>query len=224
MELDKDLIENLNEIKIFESEIYCPICQCILINPYKCTKCENSFCFTCITKWKQISNTCPFKCKDAEFTESKLIQQLLSKLKVKCPNNCGEILLYNNYILHLEEECPNVDYKTKVIKMKEQIEETRNKIQTIKNRFIMPGEKEILNSCQIKIKDHPHPLVLMQPTYRRCCTCDNCHLINFGKTYYCGLCDYDYCQLCMAKQNLTKKFFKDKTNDGNSIKNGCNNQ
>ena len=44
----------------------CKICLNILLNPYDCSKCGNTFCFTCINRLKESMKKCPFGCIDYE--------------------------------------------------------------------------------------------------------------------------------------------------------------
>jgi len=39
-----DLIINKSDFQVLESSVICPICLGVIISPYQCTECENSFC------------------------------------------------------------------------------------------------------------------------------------------------------------------------------------
>ena len=102
----------------------CKICLNILLNPYDCSKCGNTFCYTCINKLKESMKKCPFGCVDYEIMPSSFaIKKFLEQLKFTClnkDNGCNEILLYNNLEQHdkncnyINSTCPNNQCKTKI--------------------------------------------------------------------------------------------------------------
>ena len=47
-----DLIINKSDFQVLESSVICPICLGVIISPYQCTECENSFCQICIYIYK----------------------------------------------------------------------------------------------------------------------------------------------------------------------------
>lgn len=197
MELE-DVI-NIEEIKVFNIDITCPICQLVLNNPYHCISCEQSFCFECITNWQKKSSLCPFKCCDFQLKESKMVKKILLKVKMKCSNKCGAEIPYDNYMEHINEECPNLNMEIKIKKLEQQIEDLKIEYnQVLKKRYTIPEEKNvIIKSCQVKIKQHPHPLVYMVFPERQW-LCDLCRKTTRG-SYFCGLCDFDICEKCQEK-------------------------
>jgi len=40
--------------------IECPICYTKITDEYLTTPCSHSFCVSCITKWYETNNTCPY--------------------------------------------------------------------------------------------------------------------------------------------------------------------
>ena len=52
--IDIDKYENILQI------LKCKLCLNILLNPYDCSKCGNTFCYSCINKLKQSNKKCPF--------------------------------------------------------------------------------------------------------------------------------------------------------------------
>ena len=109
--IDLDKYENLLQI------LKCKICLNILLNPYDCSKCGNSFCFSCINKLKESDTKCPFGCTDYEIMPSSFaIKKFLNQLHFSClnkENGCNEIISYNNIETHdknceyINSICPN---------------------------------------------------------------------------------------------------------------------
>ena len=122
-----------NSIK---EEITCSICSCIKIKPTMCTKCQNSFCESCIEKWKTKSSECPFKCINPTYTFCRIINNLLSKLNFKCKNNCGENIPYDKLESHYEYECNKLDFKQKNIKLLEKYNILESKYNRLMNSFM----------------------------------------------------------------------------------------
>ena len=95
----------------------CKICLNILLNPYDCSKCGNTFCYTCINKLKESMKKCPFGCIDYEIMPSSFaIKKFLEQLNFTClnkDNGCNEIISYNNLEQHdknckyINSICPN---------------------------------------------------------------------------------------------------------------------
>ena len=109
--IDLDKYENLLPI------LKCKLCLNILLNPYDCSKCGNSFCFSCINKLKESDKKCPFGCTDYEIMPSSFaIKKFLNQLHFSClnkENGCNEIISYNNIEQHdknceyINSICPN---------------------------------------------------------------------------------------------------------------------
>ena len=102
----------------------CKICLNILLNPYDCSKCGNTFCYKCINKLKESMKKCPFGCIDYEIMPSSFaIKKFLEQLKFTClnkENGCKEIISYNNLEQHdkncnyIKAICPNSQCNTKI--------------------------------------------------------------------------------------------------------------
>ena len=109
--IDIDKYENILQI------LKCKLCLNILLNPYDCSKCGNTFCYSCINKLKQSNKKCPFGCTEYEITPSSFaIKKFLNQLKFYClnkENGCNEIISYNNIEQHdknceyINATCPN---------------------------------------------------------------------------------------------------------------------
>ena len=102
------LVNNNSNITIMNI-LKCKICNNILLNPYDCSKCGNTFCYNCINKLKENNLYCPFKCKSFEITPSSFgIKKFLNQLKFECKYKflgCKEIIPYDNIENH-ENNCP----------------------------------------------------------------------------------------------------------------------
>lgn len=116
-QLDFDRLIDKEAHKNFVELIKCKICFNVLINPYDCTSCGNSFCYNCIENLIKNKEMCPFRCTSYTITPSSLsITSYLSKLNFEClnkANGCNEIIPYNNVETHDKEckffytTCPN---------------------------------------------------------------------------------------------------------------------
>jgi histone-lysine N-methyltransferase SETD3 len=140
-------------------EVICLICLKILYNPMACSQCESHFCLTCIQTWQKKKNQCPFNCNLKISKASKIINSILSKLKIKClyhVNGCLKIDLYETILKH-EKMCGFKLYKCtgcyKEVESKEQ-----HISECFKNApFRVPKEEKIQSSklnkniCEFKI-------------------------------------------------------------------------
>lgn len=212
-QITQSLIENYSEIQSFEEEILCYICQNVIIDPVQCIECQNTFCKDCLKQWNKKSSTCPFRCKTFETKENKLLKRLLSKLQLKCPNKCGKTISYDDFIKHTTKTCSKIVSENDSItfndieRLKEKIAQIKLQISKIKprNSFKMPDDFNEINIklCQIKIKEHKHPLTGMK-TCRGGWSCDLCRKPYSSQTmsYYCTLCDFDCCEECKSSNSL----------------------
>lgn len=103
--------EQYNTIKQFS---ICGICKGILYEPYQCQKCENGFCKKCLETWEKESKTCPYKCQNPSFKESRLLRNMLSVLKFKCDNGCDVAIPYEELFHHYDYSCTKIKYEQKV--------------------------------------------------------------------------------------------------------------
>lgn len=112
IKLEEEDIVNKEEMKVLLEDncFLCSICSSVLIDPQMCFGCQNSFCKECIEKWKKEKNSCPFRCKNASFTVDRRLSRMLSKLKFKCKNGCGQIIDYDNAKMHYNIECKKLEY------------------------------------------------------------------------------------------------------------------
>ena len=63
---------NLDKYENILPILKCKLCLNILLNPYDCSKCGNTFCYSCINKLKESNKDCPFGCTEYDITPSSL--------------------------------------------------------------------------------------------------------------------------------------------------------
>ena len=117
-------VVDLNKHEKILPILKCKICLNILLNPYDCSKCGNTFCYKCINKLRESMVKCPFGCIDYEIMPSSFaIKKFLEQLKFTClnkDNGCNEIIPYNNLEQHdkncsyINSICPNSQCGLKV--------------------------------------------------------------------------------------------------------------
>ena len=79
--------------------IICPKCNQIILEPVKCSKCENNFCKKCIEK----KSKCPNGCKKPKLNDSKV--NFIKKLKFKCIKGCGAEIPFDDIKKHYKSDC-----------------------------------------------------------------------------------------------------------------------
>ena len=104
--IDEALVKNMTIYESIKDLIHCSICCCIVLDPQQCDSCQNIFCKICITDWQKKSKTCPMKCLDFTFKDSRIIRNVLSRLIFKCALNCPKEINYDDYFTH-QESCEN---------------------------------------------------------------------------------------------------------------------
>lgn len=105
--------DNVEKDQLYESikeTIFCPICRNIMIKPVMCMNCQNNYCRSCINRWSYIKDYCPNKCKNAEYKNSLVISNILSKLNFKC-KDCLTIINYEKMEKHVLSKCDSIDIK-----------------------------------------------------------------------------------------------------------------
>lgn len=74
-------------VEKIDEELQCSICTLVLENPIK-TRCENSFCNTCIYTWLLVNPFCPVDGQPLQTADlmhpSRMLRNLLIKLRIKC--------------------------------------------------------------------------------------------------------------------------------------------
>lgn len=159
--------EQYNTIKQFS---ICGICKGILYEPYQCQKCENGFCKKCLETWEKQSKTCPYKCENTSFKESRLLRNMLSVLKFKCDNGCDVAIPYEDLFHHYDFSCSKIRYEEKVQPLMKKLHE----LELIEKDALLVNEKleeaiEKKGNTTMNYKEmmtkHPRFKQGIQPTY-----------------------------------------------------------
>ena len=132
MFLDNSLLVNQQKLEGIEKDITCPICQGILNDPYFCIKCQNNFCYKCISKYKLNNTKCPFRCENANYIKNIFLNKIFSELlKFKCAKECDEVIPYKEVNTHFEQ-CKKEDFKEKYFESATQVEILKVQIEDYK--------------------------------------------------------------------------------------------
>ena len=193
-------VENKEYFQNVKSVVLCNYCHSIVNQPFECLECQNVFCKNCALKLNEKDKGCPFKCKNFELRESKLLKNILSALKFNCKNKCGKIISYDDLKDHYDEEEGKLNiYKEKCEKLENEIKDLKNKYELLYK--FNQVTSHLSENWRFHTKKHIHPLMYVQ-TFREQYTCENCKKI-FPKnslTYYCTLCDFDLCEKCKKEE------------------------
>ena len=81
-------------------DFICLLCMKLTNNPNLCVSCDKSCCLECEIK---LNNGCPHCMNQPYVTRSfvRFEKKFFDSIEVKCPYDCGEILLNENYNTHL---------------------------------------------------------------------------------------------------------------------------
>ena len=115
---DDTIIKN-DVFKSFEELIYCPLCQCLMIEPVICFNCQNNYCKKCIESWKQKKDTCPNRCENPIFKNAIEKNRLITKMKFKCIKGCGAEISFDDIKKHYSSNCLENKRKIKVLTSEE---------------------------------------------------------------------------------------------------------
>ena len=89
--VDESMVVNQTYFEEIKADITCLICSGLVIDPIKCSNCENSFCKLCIEQWKKVNVSCPLRCSPvlSKYVEvPRIIKNLLERAIIKCRNGC----------------------------------------------------------------------------------------------------------------------------------------
>ena len=117
-------------------EFICGICQHIFDEPVVTQCCRQSYCKVCINQWLENHNTCPNDRENLTVGQllpaSRMVINLLSKLKIKCENygtDCQTVLTIEEMVNHMKT-CNTCDScKTS----KKLLSDKQNEIQSLKS-------------------------------------------------------------------------------------------
>jgi hypothetical protein len=95
-------------------DLLCIICKNITINPHECSKCQGTFCYSCLTQWNQRGHGhfCPVsRCFPTNYRPAnKFFIALLNQLRFSCQfkeTGCEE----NLKLSEMESHELNCDFK-----------------------------------------------------------------------------------------------------------------
>ena len=120
--IDTEQVVNKDIFQEFEEIVVCMICQGIVIDPKECNECESHYCNKCLISWSKNSNSlkCPMKCSNPSFSDpSRLFKNMISKIELYCPKECGSKVVYDFLMKHVKEckveeiDCPLCTSKVK---------------------------------------------------------------------------------------------------------------
>lgn len=204
MFIDPDSVINKENFKFVETNIVCSICDGIVVNPIQCSECEKCFCQICLEDWqkKAGSNSCPFRCKNPIFKNSRMINNILSNLQFKCKNGCDIKIPYLQLEEHYNEKCPKLDYKKKYFEYKNKYTELLKKYNELEKKLndkklgAPPHNPSISNSFKSKFDNH----ILEDATNDKSdWICNICFRKYNKKTegrYRCNNCKFNICLKC----------------------------
>lgn len=212
MYIDPDLVINKENFKLIEYNVVCSICNGIVVSPVQCLECENCFCQSCIEEWKkkQGKDSCPFRCKNPSFRNSRLIKDILSNLKFKCKNGCNQEIPYFELEDHYEEKCPNlkIDYKLKYLEYKNKCMDLLKKNLELENQLNKYRNQNNINNNSFKSAYHKD--ILYDKTYADnnwiCDICNGEYKEKTEKRFRCEICDFDVCIKCKILEESGYKF------------------
>lgn len=221
MFIDPDSIINKDIFKAIESNAVCSMCTGIIIEPVQCLSCENCFCKICFEDWKKKKgeNSCPFRCSNPTFKNSRLIKNLLSNLKFKCQNGCNIEIPYLDLQAHYKEKCSNIkiDYKEKYLEYKQKYEdllikykelESKSNSNKLRGRPVdneTPNQNNPIQNKNVNLKNgckskyHSHYLK-NSSNIEGDWTCDLCktdYNENSEGRFQCSECNFDVCLKCL---------------------------
>src|SRR5690349_4259316 len=105
MYIDSGLIVNTQVFDTISHCAICTICTGVICEPQQCMNCDNCFCKRCINDWLQKSKTCPMKCTNPSFKDSRIVKGMLAKLVFRCPVEKCKLEISYEEILHHEDKC-----------------------------------------------------------------------------------------------------------------------
>ena len=76
---------------INKSELECPVCFNLIINPFHCKNCQSPLCGICNSQIKK----CPICGEMNSYIKSVMLSKLVSNLRFKCLK-CDEIVIFDD--------------------------------------------------------------------------------------------------------------------------------
>ena len=104
--VNEDTIVKDTQYENFKENIYCQICECLMIEPVMCFNCQNYFCKKCTEDWKsRNNNSCPNRCENSIMKDVIGKNRLISKFKFKCIKGCGAEIPFDDINNHYNSNC-----------------------------------------------------------------------------------------------------------------------
>lgn len=213
--------------KINKSELECPICFNLIINPYQCKNCQSPLCGTCNSQLKK----CPICAKKDSYIKSVMLFKLICKLSFKCLK-CNKAILFDNIHEHYKQKCKssrrnssssskNQKYKSKYLLALEKVQLLKSKNSKLENEYknlyrkFYSSERESTKAIH-ELKKQNYLLINSYANMRLNSNNDNS---NSNLYYKCKLhqhflkfenANYEpfYCDICKRKLNNNLLIFR----------------
>lgn len=91
--------------KSLKDSIYCPICKNLMIEPFMCSGCQDTFCKKCVENIEKEKKTCPNKCESPAFKKVISKHSFISKMSFQCIKGCGAEISFNDIKNHYSSNC-----------------------------------------------------------------------------------------------------------------------
>ena len=102
--INEDYIENYGQFsENILSSLECPICACIVNNPFECKECQTIYCSECWNQLQISNKGCVMRCKNPKVEKAnKFVFGILDKMLLKCPLCHEGGLSYQKFLLHYD--------------------------------------------------------------------------------------------------------------------------
>ena len=139
--INEDYIENYGQFsENILSSLECPICACIVNNPFECKECQTIYCSECWNQLQISNKGCVMRCKNPKVEKAnKFVFGILDKMLLKCPLCHEGGLSYQKFLLHYDcciiaNKYGTIEELTKLEKEKdEEISKLKSDIERLKN-------------------------------------------------------------------------------------------
>ena len=146
--INEDYIENYGMFsENILSSLECPICACIVNNPFECKECQTIYCSECWNQLQISNKGCVMRCKNPKVEKAnKFVFGILDKMLLKCPLCQEGGLSYQKFLLHYDcciianrygtiEELTKLEKEKdeEIIKLKSDIERLKNNSYKLEN-------------------------------------------------------------------------------------------
>jgi hypothetical protein len=94
----------LSDAELEDQGLVCPLCTCVLVEPVDSPCCRQTFCEVCFAQLKGTCPLCRATLHGMSVPSSRVVQQVLDKLKLQCPGGCKKQLDRSQLLSHLAAE------------------------------------------------------------------------------------------------------------------------